>query len=66
MVVKIIEIIGSSPNSWEDALKNAVSEASKTVRNITRVEVKALDVSVENDKVIEFRVDARISFTVER
>ncbi|MCL7415839.1 MAG: dodecin family protein [ANME-2 cluster archaeon] len=65
MVVKIIETIGSSPESWEAALKNAVDEASelpifKSKGNITQVNVKSFDVGVENNKISVFKCRVEI------
>ena len=65
-VVKIIELVGSSPKSWEDAVQHAVKEASRSIRGITRVGVKDLDVKVDGSKVTEFRARVEISFRIER
>jgi len=64
-VVKIIETIGSSPNSWEEALKNAVDDASelpifKSKKNITKVNVKNFDVEVEDNKISLFKCRVEI------
>ena len=65
-VVKIIELVGSSPKSWEEAVQNAVKEASRSIRGITRVGVKEMDVKVDGAKVAEFRARVEISFRIER
>ena len=65
-VVKIVELIGSSPVSWEDAAANAVKTAAKTVRNIKGVHVKRCTAKVEKDRILEFRSVVKIAFTVER
>jgi flavin-binding protein dodecin len=65
-VVKIVELIGSSPNSWEEAAGNAVKEAAKTVRNIKGVHVKRCTAKVEKNKIVEYRTVVRIAFIVER
>lgn len=65
-VYKIIDIVGTSKKHFSDATKNAVEEAAKTVHNIRRAEVTKLDVKVENDKVVLYRAEVRISFEVER
>ena len=65
-VYKVIELVGSSSKSWDDAAKNAVTEAGKTVRKIRRAEVKKFDVKVENDKPTLFRAEVNISFEIER
>ncbi len=64
-VVKIIELIGSSPNSWEEAVKNALAEAAKTVKNIKSVYVKSCKAKVANNKIIEYRANVKIAFVVE-
>jgi dodecin len=65
-VVKIIELIGSSPKDWEDATKNALAEAAKTIKNIKSVYVKRCNAKVENNKIVEFRTVVKIAFVVER
>jgi len=65
-VVKIIELIGSSPNSWSEAAQNAVTEAAKTIKNIKGVHVKRCTAKVTNDKIVEYNVNVKIAFTVER
>ncbi len=65
-VVKIIELIGSSPKSWEDATKNALAEAAKTVKNIKSIYVKRCNAKVENNKIVEYRAVVKIAFVVER
>jgi flavin-binding protein dodecin len=65
-VVKIIELVGSSPKSWEEAVQNAVKEASRSIRGITRVGVKEMDVKVDGAKVTEYRARVEISFRIER
>jgi flavin-binding protein dodecin len=66
MVVKIIELIGSSSNSWSEAAQNAVTEAAKTVKNIKGVHVKRCTAKVKNDKIVEYNANVKIAFTVER
>ena len=65
-VVKIVELIGSSPNDWEDATKNALDEAAKTIKNIKSVYVKRCNAKVENNKIVEYRAVVKIAFVVER
>jgi flavin-binding protein dodecin len=64
-VAKVIELIGSSPTSWEDATANAVAAASRTVRNITGVDVRKCTAKVKDNKITEYRVDVKIAFVVE-
>jgi flavin-binding protein dodecin len=61
-IYKVIEIIGSSAKSWEDAAKNAVEVAAKTLDEIRIAEVKELDMKVEKGKVVEYRAKLRVSF----
>jgi hypothetical protein len=65
-VVKVIELIGSSPDSWEDAAANAVREAAKTVRNIKGVDLKRCTAKVANDRIVEYRAVVKIAFLVDR
>jgi flavin-binding protein dodecin len=65
-VIKIIELIGSSPNSWSEATQNAVTEAAKTIKNIKGVHVKRCTAKVKNNKIIEYNANVKISFIVER
>ena len=64
-VVKIVELIGSSPISWEEAAGNAVSEAAKTVRNIKAVDVKRCTAKVKEDKIVQYRAVVKIAFVVD-
>ncbi len=64
-VVKIIELIGTSPNNWEDATKNALAQAAKTVKNIKSVYVKSCKATVENNQIAEYRAVVKIAFIVE-
>ncbi len=65
-VAKIIELIGSSPKSWEDAAKNALAEAAKTVKNIKGLYVKSCKAKIANNKIVEYRAVVKIAFVVER
>jgi flavin-binding protein dodecin len=65
-VVKIIELVGESPEGWEAAMREVVAEAQKTLRGITRIGVKDLDVRMQDDKIQVFRVRAEVSFRLER
>ena len=66
LVVKVIELIGTSPKSWEDAAANAIKAAGKTVRNITGMELKRCSARVENSKIIEYKAVVKVAFEVER
>ncbi len=63
-VVKIIELISESNESWEDATKKAVKEAARTIENIKSVHISDLQAIVQNNQVTMFRVNVKISFVV--
>ena len=65
-IYKIIALVGTSEKSFADAAKNAVIEATKTVRGIRRAEITKFDFKVENDKPVLFRAEVKISFEIER
>jgi dodecin len=64
-VIIIREMVGTSPQSWSDAARQAVATASKTVRNIQSVEVVKSSAVVENGEIIEYRVEVKIGFEYE-
>lgn len=61
-VYKVIELVGSSPNSWEEAAKNAVETASKSLKDLRVAEITKLDMRVEGGKVTAFRARVNLSF----
>jgi flavin-binding protein dodecin len=61
-VYRVTDVIGTSSNSWEDAAKNAVKTASKSLRDLRIAEVTKLDVKVEDGKVTQFRTRLSLSF----
>jgi len=65
-VVKIVELMGVSEESFEDAVRQAVKEAAKTIRNITGVEVIKSTAQVEGDEILEYHVTVRLAFAIER
>ena len=64
-VVNVVELLAESGESWEDAVRQAVSEATKTLRGITSVYVEEFQATVENDRVKNFRVNVKVSFVLE-
>lgn len=64
-VVKVIELIGESPNSWEEATKNALDVASKSVRGIVGIDVDHFTAKVQDNKVVAFRANIRVAFKYE-
>lgn len=64
-VVKVIEVIAQSENSFDDAAKNAVKEVAKTVKGIKSVWIDNFSATVEGSRIVEYRVNAKVSFVVE-
>lgn len=64
-VYKVIELVGSSSVSWEDAAKNAIARAGKSLRDLRVAEVSKLDMKVEDGKVAAFRARVALSFKYE-
>jgi dodecin len=62
---KIIEIVGSSPDSWEKAAATAVAKASKSLRDLRVAEVVSLDMHLEGGKVAAYRAKLKVSFKFE-
>ena len=61
-VYKVIELVGSSPTSWEDAARNAVETAAKSLRDLRIAEISKLDMKVEDGKVTAYRARVNLSF----
>ena len=64
-VYKIIELVGTSPKSWEEAANNAIVRASKTLRDLRIAEVSAMDMQIKDGKVESYRTRVRVSFKYE-
>ena len=64
-VVNVVELLAESGESWEDAVRQAVAEATKTLRGITSVYVQEFQATVENDRVKNFRANVKVSFVLE-
>jgi flavin-binding protein dodecin len=64
-VAKVIQLVGSSEISWQDAVEVAVREAAKTIRHISGVDVVSMTADVEGDRVTQWRVTVRIAFAIE-
>ncbi|MFO8132606.1 MAG: dodecin family protein [Thermoplasmatota archaeon] len=65
-VIKSIELVGSSPDTFEDAVNTAINEAKKTIRNIRRVKVDDMEVLIENDEIVSYQTKIKLYFMVER
>jgi dodecin len=61
-IYKVIELVGSSPTSWEEAAKRAVEEAGKSLKNLRIAEINKLDMRIEDEKVVSYRARVNISF----
>lgn len=64
-VYKIIELVGTSTDSWEKAAAAAVAQAAQTLRDLRIAEVKELDMQIDNGKVVAYRAKIKVSFKVE-
>lgn len=64
-IYKVIEVVGTSPESWEKAVANAVSRAGETLRDLRIAEVTKLDVHIEDGKVASYRAKVSLSFKYE-
>ncbi|MHA2172756.1 MAG: dodecin family protein [Candidatus Kariarchaeaceae archaeon] len=64
-VYKVIELVGTSPTSWEEAIQAVVAKASQTLRDIRIVEVEKLDAKVDGGKVVAYRARVKLSFKFE-
>jgi flavin-binding protein dodecin len=64
-VIRVTELLATSPTSWEDAVKSGLERASKTIRHIKGIDVLAWKAEVANDKIVEYRVSLKVAFEVE-
>jgi dodecin len=65
-VYKIIELVGTSDKSWEDAAKNAVDTASKSLKNLRIAEITKLDMKLEDGKIMAYRARVSLSFKYDK
>ena len=63
-VLKVIEILAESDKSWEEAANSAISRAARTVNGIKSIYIKELEAKVENQKIVSWRINAKISFLI--
>lgn len=64
-IMKVIEVLAQSPDGWEAATREALAHASSTVRNIKSIYVQDQMAIVEDNKIVQYRVNAKITFKVE-
>lgn len=64
-VLKVVEVLSNSDKSWEDAALKAVKKASKSVRGIRSINIQNMSAIVDNDKIVEYRINAKLSFQLD-
>lgn len=64
-VVRVTEILATSPTSWEDAVNNGLERASRTIRHVRGIDVLGWKAEVKDEKIIEYRVHLKVAFEVE-
>lgn len=63
--LKVIEVMTESEKSWEDAAQRAVNQAAETIRNIRSIYIQDMEAKVKNNKITEYRINAKISFVLD-
>lgn len=63
-ILKVLELMASSTKSWEDAAQQAVNEASQTLKNIRSLYIQDHSAVVKNNKIVEYRITAKLSFEI--
>lgn len=61
-IVKVLELVGESSSDWQDAVQSAVREASKTVKNISGVEVENWTAQVQHGQIVEYKANVKVAF----
>ena len=64
-MLKVIEVLSESEKSWEDAAQSAVAKAAKSVHNIRSIYIKDMEAKVDNNRIVEYRINAKISFVLD-
>ena len=65
-MLKVIEVLAESDRGWEDAAQSAVTQASESVREIKSIYIKDMEATVQNGKIAKYRINAKISFLLEK
>jgi dodecin len=65
-VIKVVDLVGTSSEGWEQATRSVVEEASKTIKNIESVDVTNMSAMVEDGEIVEWQVDTRVAFRIEQ
>ncbi|MFP4289830.1 MAG: dodecin family protein [Bacteroidota bacterium] len=66
MIIKVIEVIGASDKGFTEATQNAVTEAAQSVSNIKSIYIKHMNANVENNEIVSYAVNAKISFEIRK
>ena len=64
-MLKVVEVLAESEKSWEDAANNALLQARESVRGIRSIYIKNMEAAVEDERITKYRINAKISFTLE-
>jgi hypothetical protein len=64
-VARVTQVIGASPHSWEDAVRNALERANRTLRNITGIEILKENAAIEDGRIAEFRAMVQVTFILD-
>ncbi len=64
-ILKVVEVLAESSDGWEDAAKQAVDDAARTLRHIRSIHIENLQATVQNGRIDKYRVNAKITFAVE-
>ena len=64
-ILKVLEVLAESDKSWEDAAQNAIQHAAKTIHNIKSIYIKEIEASVNQNKIVKYRINAKISFLLD-
>ncbi|MFM9839253.1 MAG: dodecin family protein [Cyclobacteriaceae bacterium] len=65
-ILKVIEVLASSEKGWDDAAQNAVKIASKSVRGIKSINIQNMSALVDGKKIVEYRINAKLSFEIDK
>ena len=63
-MLKVIEVLAESDKSWEDAAQSAVKTAAKTLQNVKSIYIKEFEATVDKNKIVKYRINAKISFVL--
>lgn len=64
-MLKVVEVLAESPNSWEEAAQNAVKQATDSLRGVSSIYIKNFEAKVENNRITSYRINAKVTFELE-